>query len=183
MYYLQYDNPYNNNDDEIAALLPVYTEGVGDTTEVIEMGGKRRVLHSKINSVINQLFILHATSIGKIRRKYEGIILQKNKPPLPLSQELILLPFKVRRPLVKGDPAYGYINYISIKSYDRAGKYSKLFLTNGIEIHLIQSLATTQKNIMQAKLIASEMELRKHRKETELINDILNLKNDIFTLF
>ena len=45
-----YNHKQNNSkyDKEgIAALLPVYTDGIGDTTEVIENEGKRRIIDQK----------------------------------------------------------------------------------------------------------------------------------------
>jgi len=177
MYYLNHNNQ-KRDDEGIAAILPVYIKEVGDTTELIEYDGKRRTLYTTINSVINKLIGLFSLNITTLREKYNDIIYQKKTPPLPLSENLILIPFKVRRPEVKGDPTYGYINYKCIENYERAGKHSKLLLTNGIEIPLKQSLATTQKNIIHARLIANEMELKKHRDTAELVEEILTKKSD-----
>ena len=166
-----YNHKQNNSkyDKEgIAALLPVYTDGIGDTTEVIENEGKRRIIDQKINSVIKHLLDHFSTDIASILEKYGDSITRKNKLPLPLSHNLILFPFKVRRPEVSGDPTYGYVNYKCIESYCSSGKHSKLILKNGVEIPLTQSLATTEHHIVSAKLLEKVMELQRYRKLLEL---------------
>ena len=39
----------NYLEDGISAILPIYTEGVGDTTLLINLEGQKRIIHKKIN--------------------------------------------------------------------------------------------------------------------------------------
>lgn len=137
----------------ISALLPIYTQGVGDTTVLITLEGNQRVIHKKIKAVLKSIASSLSYDIVELRRKYGEILGQKAKIPIPLKHDLILIPVVVKQPLVQGDQTFGYINLSCIEEVIKKGKYCTVVLKNRVDIQLLQSYSTTQKNILNAQLV------------------------------
>jgi len=131
----------NYLEDGISAILPIYTEGVGDTTLLINLEGQKRIIHKKIKSVLKGIAASLSYDIVELRRKYGELLNQKSKIPLPLRHDLILMPVMVRYPLIQGDETLGYINYRQIEQVIREGKHCKVVLKNGVEIKLLLTLS------------------------------------------
>ncbi|MBM7581198.1 hypothetical protein JOD02_000021 [Caldicoprobacter guelmensis] len=168
----------NYLEEGISALLPVYTEGVGDTTLLITLEGHQRVIHKKIKSVLKGIAASLSYDIVELRRKYREILGQKSKIPIPFKHDLVLMPVSVRHPLIQGDETFGYINYRLIEQVIREGKYCKVVLQNGIEIQLLQSYSTTQKNILNAQLVEKHF-MQNNYKGIEKISSLQELSDEL----
>lgn len=168
----------NYLEEGISAVLPVYTEGVGDTTVLITQKGEKRVIYKKMKAVLKGIASSLSYDLVELRKKYGEIIGQKVKIPIPLQHDLILMPVVVRQPLVQGDETYGYINYRCIDQIIREGKYCRVILKNGIEVQLLQSYGTTQKNILNARLVEKHF-LENNYKGIEKISSLQELNQEL----
>jgi len=168
----------NYLEDGISAILPIYTEGVGDTTLIINLEGQKRIIHKKIKSVLKGIAASLSYDIVELRRKYGELLNQKSKIPLPLRHDLILMPVMVRYPLIQGDETLGYINYRLIEQVIREGKHCKVVLKNGVEIKLLQSYGTTQKNILNAQLVEKHF-MQNNYKGIEKISSLQELNDQL----
>ncbi len=168
----------NYLEDGISAILPIYTEGVGDTTLLINLEGQKRIIHKKIKSVLKGIAASLSYDIVELRRKYGELLNQKVKIPLPLRHDLILMPVMVRYPLIQGDETLGYINYRLIEQVIREGKHCKVVLKNGVEIKLLQSYGTTQKNILNAQLVEKHF-MQNNYKGIEKISSLQELNDQV----
>ncbi|SFQ19151.1 hypothetical protein [Caldicoprobacter faecalis] len=168
----------NYLEEGISALLPVYTEGVGDTTVLITLDGNQRVIHKKIKAVLKGIASSLSYDIVELRRKYGEILGQKVKIPIPLKHDLILMPVVVRQPLVQGDQTFGYINLSCIEEVIKEDKYCTVVLKNGIDIQLLQSYSTTQKNILNAQLVERHF-LENNYKGVEKISSLQELNQEL----
>ncbi len=165
-------------EEGISALLPVYAEGVGDTTLLITLEGQKRMIHKKIKSVLKGIVASLSYDIVELRRKYGEILGQKAKIPLPLRHDLVLMPVMVRYPLIQGDETLGYINYRLIEQVIREGKHCRVLLKNGVEIKLLQSYGTTQKNILNAQLVEKHF-MENNYKGIENISSLEELNEEL----
>ena len=168
----------NYLEDGISAILPIYTEGVGDTTLIINLEGQKRIIHKKIKSVLKGIAASLSYDIVELRRKYGELLNQKSKIPLPLRHDLILMPVMVRYPLIQGDETLGYIIYRLIEQVIREGKHCKVVLKNGVEIKLLQSYGTTQKNILNAQLVEKHF-MQNNYKGIEKISSLQELNDQL----
>jgi len=168
----------NYLEDGISAILPIYTEGVGDTTLIINLEGQKRIIHKKIKSVLKGIAASLSYDIVELRRKYGELLNQKSKIPLPLRHDLILMPVMVRYPLIQGDETLGYINYRLIEQVIREGKHCKVVLKNGVEIKLLQSYGTTQKNILNAQVVEKHF-VQSNYKGIEKISSFQELNQEL----
>lgn len=165
-------------DEGVSALLPVYANGVGDSTLLITLKGERKMIHKKLKTVLKALSSSFSYDLVDLRKNYGNIIGQKHKIPIPLHPDLILIPFKIRQPMIKGDNTYGYINYRCIIRAEKDNNYCRLILNNGIEIPLMQSLSTTQKNILNAKVVTNQF-LEKHYKNVKKLDELQKLTDEL----
>ncbi|NLO81545.1 MAG: hypothetical protein GX094_00550 [Clostridiales bacterium] len=161
----------------VSALLPVYVKGVGDSTLLITSDGEKRMIHRKLKTVIKRLVSQYSYDVVSLHKKYGELISQKYKIPLPLHPNLILIPFKTRKPRIQGDYTYGYVNYKCINKYLPTDKHSRIVLDNGFEIPLLQSYYTTRKNILNAAIIAKEF-IRQYYGMQELKVDLQSINDD-----
>jgi len=168
----------NYLEEGISALLPVYTQGVGDTTVLITLEGNQRVIHKKIKAVLKSIASSLSYDIVELRRKYGEILGQKVKIPIPLKHDLILMHVVVRQPLVQGDQTFGYINLSCIEEVIKEGKYCTVVLKNGVDIQLLQSYSTTQKNILNAQLVKKHF-LENNYQGIEKISSFKELDHEL----
>jgi len=140
----------------VSALIPVYINKVGDSTLLVNHKGKERIIHRNVKTVVKRLASYYSYDIVSLHKKYGELISQKYKIPLPLHPNLILVPFKVRKPMIKDDGSYGYINLKCINRYLKFNNHSKIILNSGYEIPLLQSYYTTHRNILNAAFIAQK---------------------------
>ena len=78
---------------------------------------------------------------------------QKIGVPLPVSWELVLLPFKARQPKIAGDETMGCINFVHLREMKQVKGKTILRLTNGQEIPVLWNPCTMQHHIRDARLI------------------------------
>jgi hypothetical protein len=168
----------NYLEEGVSALLPVYTEGVGDSTLLINHKGEKKVIHKRIKAVLRGIASGLSYDIVELRKKYGEIIGQKVKIPVPLKHDLILMPVAVRQPLIQGDETYGYINYRCVQQLIKEGKHCKVILKNGVDIQLLQSYGTTQKNILNAQLVEKHF-LENNYKGIEKISSLNKLEQEL----
>ncbi|PKM83702.1 MAG: hypothetical protein CVU88_01610 [Firmicutes bacterium HGW-Firmicutes-13] len=142
--------------DSMAALLPIYREGRGNLTKIIKSDGSEVLLNKNIKGVIKRLARLYLVDLSSIVGEYGKILGRTNLIPIPLTQNLILVPLKTIAPLLPGDSAYGYFSFTAIKEIkgcqDKENK-SKVILRNGIKVGIISTQETVLKQLKNAEIV------------------------------
>ena len=141
---------------EIAAIVPEYTK-CGDCAFVYERGRKKRPLPVKLAAVFDHLRIRQCTDLCLLRQWAEGYTHQKNWVPLAFSWELVLVPFKIRRPRISGDGAAGYFNFEQIEDLLLVEGQTMLRLKDGKTFPLLWTMATAQQHLLHGFLLQAMM--------------------------
>lgn len=157
-------------DRDIAAILPLYTQR-GDCTCLYLRSGSRRIYNVKVRAVLEALAHRRCKDVARLRAWSCRRTAQKLWAPLPVGVEMVLAPFKVRRPRVHGDETVGCVNVsqvqevaaplVAVGTENRAEKKSRqsraalLALRSGVRIPVLWSAATTRKHLQAARLIHS----------------------------
>ncbi|MHB1126533.1 MAG: hypothetical protein ACYC2T_06180 [Bacillota bacterium] len=94
---------------EMTCLFPVYDSYGGNDTEVWLAGGEKIVLTRKVKSVLRGLARHFAVDLVSLRLKYGEAVGRAYSVPLPLHNDLVLVPVKVREPFAKDQGAWGYL--------------------------------------------------------------------------
>lgn len=143
-------------DQEIAALIPCYTE-TGDSTRILTTSGLALPLPVRPRAVLNRIARRCATDLAALRHitslKTQRSILQ----PLPLAPRLLLIPVKIRTPRVPGDTCTGYINYYAVlgaKPCQDPPVHTVLTLTGGHTIGTLWTPVTINRYLQLARLTA-----------------------------
>ncbi len=99
----------------IAALEPCYGKDGGNATRVYTRVGKVFVLERKLNTVLKNLACHYGADLVALRKHYGEAFNTSYDTPIALSQDLVLVPVKARKPLTEKDGATAYVNACSVK--------------------------------------------------------------------
>lgn len=171
----------------IAAILPSYKQS-GDSTSILTATGTCIVSPIGIRSMLKRLAKERAIDLSALKLQAEQITGQRILHPLLLANDLVLVPVKVRTPLVSRDNCTGYINACCVASIQKAlpPYKSLIILQSGAEILTLWTVATVESHLRAARLltvnhgklsIAQPELLAISRKLVEVFHDILTLKS------
>ncbi|AOY75549.1 competence protein ComK [Clostridium formicaceticum] len=164
--------------EEIAALVPLYQQDLGNITKVMLQDEEVLLKHS-ITSVLYAICNYYALHLRLLRKKQQKLLNCKYYVPLPLSKNLLLFPIKTRIPKVKNDSSLAYVNYFQVKKLDLSKK--ALHLKNGKLIYCLNSAPILKKRYHQATLIAQLQEEYLPIKNVEATLKDLALLRDLLT--
>lgn len=133
--------------DHVVGLIPVYTDQ-GDACQVLyqnEAGDYQIFVENHpVEGVKWKLARLYALDLleqmRQLRQQYQRSV------PLPvcLFDGRILLPFKLRMPMVKGDACYGYIEYGLVRRLVPEKNHCALVLVNGWTLPVYSQMVTAR---------------------------------------
>lgn len=172
----------------LAAILPHYGPS-GDSATIFTAAGTCTESPATIRAVLRRLARERAIDLAALKSQSEQATGQHILHILPLAEDLVLVPIKVRTPQVSRDNCTGYVNAccVSVIRKATAPPYKTLIvLKSGIEIPTLWSAATVEKYLRSAQLLAgktygpsfgaqSEL-IAISRKLVEVFQDILALK-------
>ena len=142
---------------KIAAIIPCYT-ATGDNTVIYSTDGSTTVLASRVRAVIGRLAKSRAVDLAALRTRTRSITERTNLEPLPLAPGLVLVPVKVRRPRVIGDPTTGYINLHTIAGICKTTKkpyQTRITLSGKAEISVLWTPSTVNRQLVLARMAAT----------------------------
>ncbi|WP_053955346.1 competence protein ComK [Inediibacterium massiliense] len=163
----------------ICGVIPTYEKGLGNVTKLITKDGALWIDHRTIKTVLKLIARYYTIHIEACREKYGKIIYQKIGVPILLHKELLLVPFKMRKPLCTYDSTIGYINLYDIEKLKEEQKNTIIQLKNGVEVQVLNRIKTVQDHITKAKYIAREGNLLLRREQMKQNYNHLATKEDI----
>lgn len=98
----------------IVCIMPEYVNDLGDCCRVTESNGET-LYRKKLQTVIREVYSDRIIDYERSKKKVADMLNQKNLNPLYISKEEILIPIKIRKPMVLKDSTYGYVNAFEIK--------------------------------------------------------------------
>jgi len=139
----------------LAYILPTYVEDLGNVTRVATIKGNEIIEKRTIRSVLGRIASYYGIDIQAQREKYGKIIGRKNIVPIPLTVNLILVPFKVRKPIISWDGSLGYLSYNQIQQVKKGdnNRESIIILKCGKEIKCFNKMITSKRHITDAKIV------------------------------
>ncbi|GEM_PF-1044708 len=130
----------------IVFIIPKYIEGIGNAASIKDESGER-TLKTSLSSAIRKVFEERTVDLKAIKKRTSRFFDQKYLVPLYLSNQEVLIPVRVRKPLVLKDGGYGYVNSNLIKTIDT----EKLILKDGSTLEYYDSKDCIIKRIRMAK--------------------------------
>lgn len=106
------------NYDQLTGLIPIYLENGQNGVMILLKDGTTLTYPIPLKKSLRTfLFSLHL-DINAIRYWTHQTIGVKNNTPITISDNLILIPIKMRHPVAKQDGCFAYLNKDHILSYD-----------------------------------------------------------------
>lgn len=142
--------------DHIAAIVPEYSHA-GDSTTIITTDGTILSAPVRVSTVLRRLARAQATDLPALKRLSSRATGRSILAPLPLSAGLVLVPLKVRKPKIKGDPCTGYVNShaaIAVEKTAAAPYRTVVKLSGGGNVATLWHTATVNRRLSLARLLA-----------------------------
>jgi len=155
----------------LACLMPVYEPGEGNAVKLIADDGSTFVDSRTIKTVLNLICRYYTIHIEACRARYGKILNQRLGIPLAIHSSMVLVPLKLRKPLLPKDGAYGYVNLYSIESVEEYQKHTRIVLKGNVRVLCLQRLSTTLQQINKAKAIAADMPQTLHAWGSDRVHD------------
>lgn len=164
---------------QIAAFIPDYQSGAGHGIKIFYRDGSTGWIHCSFRSYIKKLAKTFTVNLQEARRRYGAVIGRKNLIPLVLSPFLLFVPLKARKPLVPGDPAYGYFRLRSVQEVVSTPQSCLLLLEGGHTLPIIQSYRATCSHLRKARkleayLLEQYLQLMDHEANVELLQKTID---------
>jgi hypothetical protein len=132
----------------ILYVKPEYISKLGDCCKVFKTEGET-LYEKKILSVIKTLYHERFLDIKNLKNKCGEVLNQNNLNPLYLGHQDILIPIKVRQPLIAKDSCYGYINTAAIEKISN----KNIYLSDYGSVHFYDSERIIKRRMKMAKLL------------------------------
>ncbi|MFY9176870.1 MAG: hypothetical protein WBI74_02040 [Caldicoprobacterales bacterium] len=134
-------------DKGIYGLVPIYHKDGGNYTKIIFKNNPPIIVEKKINTVLVRFAAYFQKDIRLIRQQAREITGQRSMNPLPVTLDIILVPFKMRKPVGKDDGAVGYILSSAIEKIAQAKDEVRIVLRNGQYLSVLDTYLTAKHHI------------------------------------
>ncbi len=162
----------------IAAMLPVYDRG--NVTKLITIDGDEIINKRTCRTVLKNLARIYGVDLPAIRQLYCKPLNKKLGIPIPLGNNILLIPVKFRKkPLGANDGTLGYVNLEQIHSVESDGRTASLInLKNGVIVHPVVSKDTVLEYIKNARLVKN-LYIKRHFVSEEVFECIPHLLKEV----
>lgn len=149
-------------DSEIEALVPLYTPR-GDETVVYLQDGREIILHAIVRTVLKKLSMRRCKDLKLIRKFSSSYTARRLNNPLAIGPEMVLVPFKVRLPRVKGDRVMACVNVFAVLGvFESEDGLAHIRLNSGRTLASLWDALTLKRYLQEAELIKEKMLLEVH---------------------
>ncbi|MEW9123319.1 MAG: hypothetical protein AB2421_11480 [Thermotaleaceae bacterium] len=143
----------------IGSLIPIYDGDMGNATKIVTADGQIYIEDKVLKTVLRILCKYYTVHIESCREKYGRMLHRRLGVPLPIHSRLLLVPFKMRKPMFNKDGAYGYVNLYDIDRIEEKRGQGVISLQSGVDIPCLHKVHTMQQHINQARLVAGNIPL------------------------
>lgn len=140
--------------DDLICLSPEYVSNRGEATEILYMDKSVKLLHKTMKSVVRGLFSDALVDRKAVKVLAGEITGRKILVPLFLNARILLVPLKMRKPLVRKDNCYGYVNYFAVEEINDENDSCRIRLSNGLTLSALGSPISVRKAYADAALVA-----------------------------
>lgn len=127
-------------------IIPEYVDTLGDCCRLCNSEGET-VHQQKVIIKLKSLYKEKLLDFDATKKKCSHMVNKKNLTPLYYGEKEVLIPIKVRIPIIPKDPLYGYVNIASIKQIQD----KQLVLINGHKLNFFDTKRIIRERIHEAK--------------------------------
>lgn len=139
---------------DIMAIVPKYVDNRGNCTKIYIMGSEPIVLEKSVKTILRLISKHYMIDLKELKKRYGALVSSPNLVPIPFSKKDVFVPFKTRVPMYKNDGAFSYINMRYIDKIKNEKDSAVVYLSNGIYIPCLCSLATIDKHMKNGYIVS-----------------------------
>ena len=139
--------------DNLAALIPVYTNQGGNSTLIITKGGKELLDKRTVAWILHKIAQLYFFNVEAARDHYGSLLAKAKNIPLPFSLGLTMIPLPLRKARVRGDKTTGFLVLEEIESIEPGKKETCVTLRCQKQIPVYLSSKVAEQRIKEGKLV------------------------------
>lgn len=137
----------------MCGLVPIYNGDGGNYTKLIFQNNPPIIVEKRIHTALGRFVAFFQKDIRLIRDQAREITGQRSMNPLPINPDIILVPFRMRKPIGKDDGAIGYFFNSAIDDVIEDDEGVRIALRDGQEIHVLDTYLTAKHHIGYAHQI------------------------------
>lgn len=139
----------------LIAFIPYYEDNVGNVTKVYLKDGEPFIIRKKLPYVLKELCRHYSINLEHLKEVCIRELGCKKLFPIPFGKGNTFIAFKIRKPSISNDGAFGYINYKYIEHivyYTEKRKMEVLLENNKIDC--ISKLESVRRHIRMGQIIS-----------------------------
>ncbi|NLI70871.1 MAG: hypothetical protein GX364_08425 [Firmicutes bacterium] len=167
--------------ERIAAIVPYYDEEGGNATRIYTIDGENFADRRTTRWVIRRMARVFSIDLEALRKDYGQYLGISQGVPLPISEDLVMVPLKLRQVIGKNDGAGGYVNICAVQKveeYPDKGVFkSRIHLTGGNYLPCVFNCRTVERRFCSGE-IARERYIRNHGRASFLLKENISGQQD-----
>lgn len=118
-----------------------------------------RLVRARLRTVLERLARRHCRSLPLLRAWAKERTALAQTAPLAIASELVLVPFRARRPRIRGDAAMGVVNAMHAQLV-RAEESAEIELSCGRRIRALWGAATLAAHLRAAEILRQDLDAK-----------------------
>jgi hypothetical protein len=140
--------------DDPIYFKPKYVSSRGEATDIAFADKRIETEYRTMKTVIRNIFLKACADRNAVRVKGAEITGKKILVPLYVNSRILLVPLKMRKPVVRGDVSYGYVNYFAIDEISEDGLHCRIRFLNGLTLQVLGSGASIRRACGDASMVS-----------------------------
>ncbi len=133
----------------IEAIIPTYDEQGKNICQVVYSDGETVSQTISATSFLRKWLFILRIDLYTVRMWAADVLDHRNLNPIVISEKLIFIPVKIRKPVSPKDGSYGYVRLNKIESIES----DYILLSNGKQIPYLSSYPTLRRKIQLGRLL------------------------------
>jgi hypothetical protein len=142
-------------------MLPAYQEG-GNASRIYTRHKEYKDTRS-LRWLLSRTASYYGADVNAVRQQYGKFLNRQLLNPFPLSPDLVLLPLKMRKAIIKEDATIGYINGLQVLGFEPQAQdpyRSVLHFKNGLCLPCLNTVETIRGRLLQGEAVLQEYRRR-----------------------
>jgi hypothetical protein len=140
--------------DDPIYFKPKYISSRGEATDIAFADKRIETEYRTMKTVIRNIFLKARVDKNAVKLRGSEITGKKILVPLYVNSRILLLPLKMRKPIVRGDVSYGYVNYFAIDEISEDDLHCRIRFFNGLTLQVLGSGASIRRACGDASMVS-----------------------------
>lgn len=141
----------------ICALVPIYREGQGDSTEIHRVQQTPTAVQRPLTVVWRDLLAQRGFDERLLRKQSGRLLGPGHNLPLFIEEGALFVPLRVRQARVRGDATAAWVNFFQVTHIEREGRSVALRLSDGAVLLIATGWTSVRAQMQRAEALMSRI--------------------------